>query len=39
MSKNYIIAGFPGVGKTASADRKNVEDVESSGFKWEMNYG
>jgi broad-specificity NMP kinase len=38
MGNNYIIAGFPGVGKTASADRKNVHDEESSAFKWTMDY-
>ena len=38
MAKNYIIAGFPGVGKTASSDRKNVLDAESSAYKWTMDY-
>lgn len=37
-SKNYIIAGFPGVGKSACGDRKNVEDAESSAFKWTTDY-
>jgi len=34
---NFIICGFPGVGKTTAAKNRNILDMESSGFHYKFD--